>query len=107
MLTRINARKVYETQKKAVADIQSAIEGDWGIESQKGLRVVALGKCYILSGLFGADVTAVEVPVAGDRYPAYFHDTEGHFAMVVVEKGVRVVKKPLTMTSGYSFFAVV
>ena len=107
MLTRINPKKVYGDSGKAVAEMQSAIEGDWGRESQKGLRVVHLGKCTLMSGLFGSGVTAVEVPTAQERYPAYFFDTDGGSVMVVVEKGVRLVKKPETVTGGFAFFAMV
>lgn len=107
MLTRINPKKVYESDAKAVADIQGAIEGDWGRESQKGLRVVSLGKCTLMSGLFGSDVAAVEVPTAPERYPAYFFGTDGATSMVVVEKGTRLVRKPENITGGFSFFAMV
>lgn len=107
MLTRINPKKVYDGPVKAIAEIQNAIEGDWGRESQKGLRVVYVGKCMFMSGLFGEGVTAVEVPTAQERYPAYFHDTEGHSRMAVVEKGTRLVKKPEGISGGFSFFAMV
>lgn len=107
MLTRINPKKVYDSERRAVAEIQSAIEGDWGRESQKGLRVVSLGKCTLMSGLFGSDVTSVEVPTMQERYPAYFFDTQGNSVMVVVEKGTRFVKKPETISGGFSFFAMV
>lgn len=107
MLTRINPRKIFESSKEAVSEIQNAISGDWGREAQKGLRVVSLGKCRIMSGLFGPGVTAVEVPPAEERYPAYFFDTAGNSAMVVVEKGVRQVKKPEQIVSDFSFFAMV
>lgn len=107
MLTRINPKKVYDRPGKALEDIQTAIEGDWGRESQKGLRVVSLGKCCIMSGIFGGDTAAVEVPPAQERYPAYFHDTYGHSRMAVVEKGTRLVKKPAGISGGFSFFAMV
>lgn len=107
MLTRVNPKKVYESDGQAVAEIQAAIAGDWGREAQKGLRVVSLGKCRVMSGLFGPGVTAVEVPTADERYPAYFHDTDGHSAMVAVEPGTRLVKKPQAITTDYSFFAMV
>lgn len=107
MLTRINPKKVYDGSGKALSDIQTAIEGDWGLESQKGLRVISLGKCRIMSGLFGSDVAAVDVPTAQERYPAYFHDTNGNSRMTVVEKGTRLVKKPDGILGGFSFFAVV
>ena len=107
MLTRINPKKVFDDTGKAVTEIQSAIEGDWGRESQKGLRVVYLGKCTLMSGLFGADATAVEVPTTQERYPAYFHDTKGHSRMAVVEPGSRFVKKPEGISGGFAFFAMV
>lgn len=107
MLTRINPKKVYGGIAKAVEDIQGAIDGDWGRESQKGLRVVYVGKCTLMSGLFGSDTTAVEVPTMQERYPAYFHDTEGHSFMAVVEPGSRLVKKPSGISGGFSFFAIV
>lgn len=107
MLTRVNPKKVFEREGQAVAEIQAAIEGDWGREAQKGLRVISLGKCRIMSGLFGSGVSAVEVPPAEERYPAYFHDTAGHSVMVVVEKGTRLVKKPENFETGFAFFAVV
>ena len=107
MLTRVNPKKVFERDGQAVAEIQAAIEGDWGREAQKGLRVISLGKCRIMSGLFGSGVSAVEVPPAEERYPAYFQDTAGHSVMVVVEKGTRLVKKPEDFETGFAFFAVV
>lgn len=107
MLTRINKNKVFDDSGKAVAEIQSAIEGDWGREAQKGLRVVYLGKATVMSGLFGAGATAVEVPTMQERYPAYFNDTEGNSRMVVVEPGSRLVKKPEGISGGFSFFAMV
>ena len=91
MLSRINPKKVFDDTGKAVSEIQSAIEGDWGRESQKGLRVVYLGKATFMSG----------------RYPAYFHDTEGHSRMAVVEPGTRFVKKPEGISGGFAFFAMV
>ena len=107
MLTRVNPKKVFERDGQAVAEIQAAIEGDWGREAQKGLRVVSLGKCRIMSGLFGPGVTAVEVPTAEERYPAYFPDSEGRSVMVPVEPGTRLVKKPEEFETGFAFFAVV
>ena len=107
MLTRINPKKVFERDGQAVEEIQNAIAGDWGSEGKKGLRVVSLGRCCLMSGLFGPGVTAVEVPPAAERYPAYFHDTAGHVAMAVVEKGVRLIKKPATITEDFAFFAMV
>lgn len=107
MLTRVNPKKVFERDGQAVEEIQAAIAGDWGREARKGLRVVSLGKCRIMSGLFGPGVTAVEVPPADERYPAYFHDAEGHSAMVAVEPGTRLVKKPENFDTGFAFFAVV
>lgn len=107
MLTRINPGKVFEREGQAVEEIQNAISGEWGRESQKGLRVVSIGKVTLLSGLFGKDTEAVEVPTMKERYPAYFHDTAGHSAMAVVEPGVRLVRKPESISSGFSFFAMV
>ena len=107
MLSRINHKKVFDSTDKAVEEIQTAIEGDWGRESQKGLRVVYLGKATVMSGLFGSGTTAVEVPTMQERYPAYFHDTEGHSFMAVVEPGSRLVKKPEGISGGFAFFAMV
>ena len=107
MLTRINPKKVYDGYTAAVAEIQSAIEGDWGKEMQKGLKVVSIGKCVLMSGLFGGGVTTVEVPVATDSYPSYFFDSSGNSSMVVVEKGSRFVKKPDGISGNFSFFAMV
>ncbi len=107
MLTRINKNKVFNDSGQAVTEIQSAIEGDWGREAQKGLRVVYLGKATVMSGLFGESTSAVEVPTMSERYPAYFHDTEGNSRMVVVEPGNRLVKKPDGISGGFAFFAVV
>ena len=107
MLRRINPKKVFEREGQALEEIQDAIAGDWGRESSKGLRIVSLGKVRLMSGLFGGDVTAVEVPPSDERFPAYFFDTAGNSAMAVVEPGVRLVKKPESISSGFSFFAMV
>lgn len=107
MLTRINPKKTYFNSADAQKDILDAMSGDWGNEHKKGLRIIHLGGVSILSGIFGADVETVDVPVSEKRYPAYFSDTYGHVNMVVVEVRQKLVCRPSNIEGGFSFFAVV
>lgn len=106
-LTRINKKKVYTRPSEAQNDILDALSGDWGADWINGLQVISLGRAKIMQGLFGENVSAIDIPPSESRFAAYFFDANGHCNMQVVEAGAKFVAKPKNITGGFAFLGIV